>query len=163
MVILNETLGTYGGSITLILRICTRLVEKNIRTAVLTESTENVEIVDKLKQLGVDIFNFNVSDKKRTAKFLKQISHNEKLTLLTFNWNKYLAVESAKKKAGLSFANLIYCIHPTTFYKGKSFPFFRKKIISDYRKVLVKMVENGWLRKEGASRSTIYVKNTERR
>ena len=27
--------------------------------------------------------------------------------------------------------------------------------------ILVKMVENGWLRKEGASRSTTYVKNTE--
>ena len=27
--------------------------------------------------------------------------------------------------------------------------------------ILAKMVENGWLRKEGASRSTIYVKNTE--
>ena len=31
------------------------------------------------------------------------------------------------------------------------------------REILVKMVENGWLRKEGASRSTIYVKNTEGR
>ena len=29
------------------------------------------------------------------------------------------------------------------------------------REILVKMVESGWLRKEGASRSTIYVKNTE--
>ena len=29
------------------------------------------------------------------------------------------------------------------------------------REILVKMVENGWLRKEGASRSTTYVKNTE--
>ena len=29
------------------------------------------------------------------------------------------------------------------------------------REILVKMVENGWLRKEGASRSTIYVKDTE--
>ena len=31
------------------------------------------------------------------------------------------------------------------------------------REILVKMVENGWLRKEGASRSTIYVKDTEAR
>lgn len=31
------------------------------------------------------------------------------------------------------------------------------------REILVKMVEKGWLRKEGASRSTIYVKNTEER
>lgn len=31
------------------------------------------------------------------------------------------------------------------------------------REILVKMVENGWLRKEGASRSTIYVKNTEKK
>lgn len=31
------------------------------------------------------------------------------------------------------------------------------------REILVKMVESGWLRKEGASRSTIYVKNTEGR
>ena len=31
------------------------------------------------------------------------------------------------------------------------------------REILVKMVENGRLRKEGASRSTIYVKNTEGR
>ena len=31
------------------------------------------------------------------------------------------------------------------------------------REILVKMVENGWLRKEGASRSTIYVKNTDGR
>ena len=29
------------------------------------------------------------------------------------------------------------------------------------REILAKMVDNGWLRKEGASRSTIYVKNTE--
>ena len=31
------------------------------------------------------------------------------------------------------------------------------------REILVKMVENGWLKKEGASSSTIYVKNTEGR
>ena len=31
------------------------------------------------------------------------------------------------------------------------------------REILGKMVEKGWLRKEGASRSTIYVKNTEGR
>ena len=31
------------------------------------------------------------------------------------------------------------------------------------REIVVKMVENGWLKKEGASRSTIYVKNTEGR
>ena len=31
------------------------------------------------------------------------------------------------------------------------------------REILAKMVDNGWLRKEGASRSTIYVKNTEGR
>ena len=30
------------------------------------------------------------------------------------------------------------------------------------RELLVKMVENGWLRKEGSSRSTIYVQNTGR-
>lgn len=30
------------------------------------------------------------------------------------------------------------------------------------RELLVKMVKNGWLRKEGSSRSTIYVQNTER-
>ena len=31
------------------------------------------------------------------------------------------------------------------------------------REILAKMVEKGWLRKEGASRSTIYVKNAEGR
>lgn len=31
------------------------------------------------------------------------------------------------------------------------------------REILAKMVDNGWLRKEGASRSTIYVKDTEAR
>lgn len=31
------------------------------------------------------------------------------------------------------------------------------------REILVKMVDSGWLRKEGASRSTIYVKNIEAR
>ena len=31
------------------------------------------------------------------------------------------------------------------------------------REILSKMIENGWLRKEGASRSTIYVNNTEER
>ena len=31
------------------------------------------------------------------------------------------------------------------------------------REILAKMVKSGWLRKEGASRSTIYVKNAERR
>lgn len=30
-----------------------------------------------------------------------------------------------------------------------------------FREIHAKMVENGWLRKEGTSRSTIYVKNTE--
>ena len=29
------------------------------------------------------------------------------------------------------------------------------------REILGKMVERGWLKKEGASRSTVYVKNTE--
>ena len=31
------------------------------------------------------------------------------------------------------------------------------------REILAKMVDNGWLRKEGAARSTIYVKDTEAR
>ena len=31
------------------------------------------------------------------------------------------------------------------------------------REILAKMVENGWLKKEGASRSTIYVKNMDGR
>ena len=31
------------------------------------------------------------------------------------------------------------------------------------RAVLLSMVESGWLKKEGASRSTVYVRNTEER
>ena len=31
------------------------------------------------------------------------------------------------------------------------------------REILGKMVESGWLKKEGASRSTVYVRNTEER
>ena len=31
------------------------------------------------------------------------------------------------------------------------------------RAILLNMVESGWLKKEGAARSTIYVRNTEKR
>ena len=47
------------------------------------------------------------------------------------------------------------------FIKEIGFSILNYQCIS--REILLNMVESGWLKKEGAARSTIYVRNTEKR
>ena len=57
MIVFNDTLGVYGGAQTLMLRMCTWLRSNNISAAIITDSTANTEIVDRLRKIDVIIEN----------------------------------------------------------------------------------------------------------
>ncbi len=147
MLIINDTLGTYGGSITLINRICEWTAENKIKTAVLCESDSNIEITSKLKELGVSIVCTKVSNTKKTIKLLKSFIKEEEIIVISFVWNLYLDIEKAKKRGKLRFKNVIYSIHPATFYKGQGLPFaFLKQYVKiRYKKLLNKINESNSL------------------
>ena len=64
MLIINDTLGTYGGSITLIERLCTWAVMNNECIKVYCNDMSNKEIVTKLNRMNVTIECFDTYDSK---------------------------------------------------------------------------------------------------
>lgn len=119
MIIINDTLGAYGGGQTLILRMCTYLIKNNYKAGVLCHDDGNSEIVNELKRLGVIIECVKAweteSVNQVVGHFLKMDSS---LIFINFAWNQYLNIELVKKKNHYRFKNIIYCIHPKTFEKG---------------------------------------------
>lgn len=119
MVIINDTLGTYGGSQTLILRMCQWLSQKGIRTAVFCQSDANGEVVQKLQSCGTQIICLDIRDIQAVkATFQNLKADGEELRIFNFMWNYYLDMERFKQVTGLKFSNVIYAIHPGTFRKG---------------------------------------------
>lgn len=144
MFVINETLGIYGGSLTLLLRMCMWLRENKKKTAVICLHDDNTEIVEKLRYIGVKIYKLDVKNTKKGIRLLKRLCEIEEVITLSFGWNNYIEMEIIKKSGNLYFDNFIYCIHPDTFKRGKGFrnEWLKKYAIFSYRGMLLRMSKN---------------------
>lgn len=143
MVAIYDTLGAYGGSHTLMLRMCEWLRNQSIDTAIICTSAENIEIVESLKAIGVKIINAELKDIRQGKDIFSKLLEDD-LKVICFSWHKYLDVERLKKKYQYKFDNILYCIHPQTFKKGIGFRnrFLREYSRKNYLKIFEKMNQN---------------------
>lgn len=144
MIVFNDTLGAYGGSHTLMLRMCQWLSEHQVKATMLCTSDANEEISGKIRALGIPVLCVDLKDLKATEKVFKSLLAVEAVTVVNFMWPYYLDLEFLKYKTGLRFTNVIYGIHPDTFKKGIRFQntFLYKYIAGSYGKLLERMNEN---------------------
>lgn len=149
MIVFNDTLGVYGGAQTLMLRMCTWLRSNNISAAIITDSTANTEIVDRLRKIDVIIENVVRNEIQSYVKVLSKLRAYEELKVISFVCDFYLEVEMAKKAGKLDFDNLMYCIHPEAFNRGNSKSsiksLLKKPIFNAYRNLFIKMNDNNAL------------------
>lgn len=147
MFVINDTLGAYGGSHTLMYRMCVWLSEHKIKTVVLCSDASNAEIVKKIEATGARIQVVNRKHYQSLAYILKKLQQEEPIKVLNFIFDLFLDLEAIKKKYKLYFENFIYCIHPSTFKKGRGFQNsylkqYSRKMIA---KILMKMYKNSAL------------------
>lgn len=146
MVILHDTLSVYGGSQTLMLRICRWLTQNGIRSAVICRGADNTEIVDKLRAGGTQIIPLDVRDTEAAeALFRRLAAEDSELIVVNFIWSYYMDLERLKHITGLRFSNRVYAIHPDTFKKGGALRFrpLQALVRRSYGKLLRRMNENG--------------------
>lgn len=146
MFVINDTLGVYGGSQTLILRVCTWLCTKKIATAIITDSIANTEIVDKLKKINVTIECVNRNDISSYINVLSNLCRDKNVKVVSFVYDFFIDIELAKRRGKLEFDNLIYCIHPEAFNRGTPNStikrFLKIPLIYFYRNLFIKMNNN---------------------
>lgn len=147
MIVVYDTLGVYGGSHTLMLRMGEWLNSHNIKMTIIGTSISNTEIVNKLRYNNVRVIKADLNDSKKGLKIFNKLLSIEPIKVYCFSWNHYLDVERIKKKFNLIFDNFVYCIHPETFKKGIGFKtrLLRDYSIRSYRKILERMNANGSL------------------
>ncbi len=160
MIVIYDTLGAYGGSHTLMLRMCQWLSEKNIKSAVICKDDSNTEIVGKMRQSGVKIIRGDLSSEREGAIIIRSLMEEETIKAVCFSWNNYFDIERIKKKYGLKFDNILYCIHPETFKKGIGFKtrFMKNYSKNSYRKIFERMNNNNSI----ASVDEINIEESER-
>ena len=158
MIFINDTLSTYGGSITLLLRMFKWLTKQHIQSAMITDSQENCEAVTQLREMGITIFQADIRNGHEIIPILKQ--YDEDLKVINFYWDKYLDIECAKKNGQLAFDNIMYNIHPAAFDKGSSRgdSFLTRSVKEMYYSILRKMNQNGSL----VYMDPINIRHTER-
>ena len=141
MIVIYDTLGAYGGSHTLMLRMGKWLNSKNVRMAIICTKASNTEIVEKLKKVNVQIIRANLKDARIGRKVINSLLKIEPIKVFCFIWNYYLDVERIKKKYGFSFDDFVYSIHPDTFKKGMGFKttFMQEYAKRSYGKILQRM------------------------
>lgn len=145
MVIFNDTLNAYGGSHTLILRMCKWLRLNGVETCVFCTKVSNTEMTNSLKELGVlieNVGNYSLYKVKKTVK--KYISKKREIKVINFTLDKWLDLEVVKKIYRYEIENIIYDIHPETFHKGKAanFNFIKKYVKRVVCKLVKKISEN---------------------
>ena len=140
-VIFNDTLGVYGGSQSLMLRMSKWLKSKQIDVCIICDSATNIEVVSELKKNNVRIEVCRPDDFKFIGHVLKE--YKERI-VINFGFVRYLNIECIKKKYKLRFDNIIYDIIPATFLVGTGFKnnLLRKHIKRKYLKTLLRMVDN---------------------
>ena len=145
MLIINDTLGTYGGSITLIERLCTWAMMNNESIKVYCNDMSNKEIVTKLNRMNVTIECFDTYDSKTLFLHIYEDLKLGDIQIVSFILNNYLSIEAVKKSHDLDFVNVIYSIHPATFYKGTGIKegAFKSIILKRYKKTVQRINDNG--------------------
>lgn len=141
MIIINDTLGTYGGSITLVERICIYSVSVNESVKIYCNNMSNKEIVGKLNKLGIEIECFDTYNHKLLKKHIKNDLMQGDIRIVSFVLNNHLSVEKVKYTDKLDFVNILYTIHPTTLCKGISISnsFLKSMVKKRYEKTIQKM------------------------
>lgn len=142
MILFNDTLGAYGGSHTLMVRMCKWLTQNGIRCGIICDNRNNEEIATELESFGTEIYVVDIQKPKVVRDLVLEIG--DQIKVISFVWNFYLDIERAKKVYDMKFDNLIYCIHPATFEKGTGLGsnYLRKLILKKYRGILNRMNEN---------------------
>ncbi|MBR5994341.1 MAG: glycosyltransferase [Lachnospiraceae bacterium] len=144
MFVINDTLGAYGGSHTLMLRMCKWLSMNGIKSAIICDVATNDEIVNQLNEYGTQIICTNLYNIKEAAATVSGLLEQEPIKVVSFNFYSYLNLESVKKRAGLAFDHFMYCIHPRSFDKGASISnrFLKKIYLGGYRRLYLRMHHN---------------------
>jgi hypothetical protein len=146
MIVFNDTLGVYGGAQTLMLRMCTWLRDKKIKTTIITDTEANTEIVKKLKNLEVSIVSVDRNNLDKLIVILRQLNTEEEIKVISFVWDFYIDIELAKYKGNIQFENIMYCIHPEAFEKRNPTSavknFIKRPIYNVYKSVFCKMNDN---------------------
>lgn len=144
MFVINDTLGAYGGSHTLMLRMCKWLSMNGIKSAIICDVATNDEIVNQLNEYGTQIICTNLYNIKEAAATVSGLLEQEPIKVVSFNFYSYLNLESVKKRAGLEFDHFMYCIHPRSFEKGASISnrFLKKIYLCGYRRLYLRMHHN---------------------
>lgn len=146
MIIINDTLGVYGGTQTQILRMCRWFVNNGEKAAVICESTSNTEITSQLKELHIPYYEIGISNVDDTGKYIKKYhaKYGDQLRVINFTWNHYLDVEVVKNRYKIRFNNFLYCVHPKAVYKGDNIkiPILKKIYMSMLKKLLLRMNKN---------------------
>ena len=144
-VVFNDTLGVFGGSHTLMLRMCSWLRSHNYNVSIFCISASNTEIVEAMKEIGVSIEVIGNFDLKLLRNALnKVVTQDSDVKIINFTLDKWLNVECVKRMYGFTVQNLIYDIHPAIFYKGDGLPFafLRKHARKEFRSVVLRAHDN---------------------
>ena len=144
MIVFHDTLGVYGGSLTLMVRMCRWLFEHDIKTAIICRKDTNTEIVNMLGNYHTQIICADLAKIKNGRDVFSKLSGQENIKVINFCWNFYLDVEWIKKRYDFRFHNMIYAIHPATFKKGLGFhsDFLKKYSRKTYGRILRRMAAN---------------------
>ncbi len=131
-IIINDTLGAYGGTHTLTLRICIWLQRNGFESIVLCNDVDNKEIVDALKSNNTRVVQLDSTNINETYNFVSKILEKDELRIISYMWDKYLDMERLKQSKGISFGNILYCVHYGTFLIGSTYPNPIKQIVRIY-------------------------------
>lgn len=143
IIVINDTLGAYGGTHTLTLRMCRWLAASGYQTAVFCDRDDNKEIVGKLKENGTKIYCFDTSDTLKSYDIVNRLVYRDNLKVISLMWDKYIDMEILKAEKALEFENIIYCVHFGTFMKGATYPHIIKEYVRlRYRRIFDRMDKN---------------------
>ncbi len=145
MIIINDTFELRGGSQTLMIRICKWLVNHNEEIVYLCNRDDNKNAIEQIKSIGGRVYNVGGDRINNLINFFKNNSINTKdLLVINYSINYYIEIEIVKKELSIEFDNIVYCIIPDTFEKGKgiSNSFIRNILKKPYKRILKKMNRN---------------------
>ena len=77
IVVINDTLGAYGGTHTLTLRICQWLVKNGYQSVVFCEHDGNEEIKCSLESNNTKIFCFDTENIKKAAEIIQSLGKDQ--------------------------------------------------------------------------------------
>jgi len=142
-VIINDTLGAYGGSHTLMVRMCEWLRANHIPVLMICDRTDNKEMMDRLATIKVKVVKVGGRRVPNIKRVISKLWDRE-LLVISFIWNYYFDVEIVKKRLNIEFDHILYCIVPDTFEKGAVFKsnLIRGLIIKAHARIFKRMNDN---------------------